>query len=107
MEHLVHFVVKLRNSIPVEGSGTNLTPRELFTGVRLDRKIDLRLPFGTYVQTTEPYTDNSMKALTKGAISLYSVGNNEGSVKFFDLTSKKTITRTSWTEIPMPNEVIA
>ena len=106
LEHLIHFVVKLRNSIPVDGSGTNLSPREMFTGVKLDRKIDLRLPFGTYVQTAEPETDRSMKMRTRGAISLYSVGNDEGSVKFFDLVTKKIISRTSWTEVPIPREVI-
>ena len=106
LEHLIHFVVRLRNSIPVDGSGSALTPREMFTGVKLDRKIDIRLPFGTYVQTAEPETDRSMKMRTRGAISLYSVGNNEGSVKFFDLTTKRIISRTSWTEIPMPKEVI-
>jgi hypothetical protein len=107
LKYLIAFVVMRKNSVPVDGSGTKYSPRELFTGTRSNAKTDLRIAFGDYVQTREPTTDNSMKMRTRGAIALYPLGNDQGSVKFFDLTTKKIITRTSWTVIPLPLEVIA
>ena len=106
LKWLIGFVVMRKNSIPVDGSGTRFSPRELFTGTRSNAKTELRIGFGDYVQTSEPYTDNSLKMRTRGAIALYPTGNDEGSVKFFDLATQSIITRTSWTKVPMPHEVI-
>ena len=106
LKWLVQFVVMRKNYIPVDGSGTRYSPRELFTGIRANAKVDLRIAFGSYAQVDEPYIDNTMKSRTRGALALYPVGNSQGSVKFFDLATQKIITRTSWTEIPLSNEVI-
>ena len=106
LKWLVSFVVMRKNFIPVDGSGTNYSPRELLTGVRGDANTELRIPFGAYVQANEPYMDNTMKPRTKGAIALLPTGNDQGSVKFLDLASLKIVTRDRWTEIPIPAEVI-
>lgn len=61
LKWLVQFVVMRKNCIPIDGSGSRYSPRELFTGIRANAKVKLRIPFGAYVQADEPDTDNSMK----------------------------------------------
>ena len=107
LKWLIAFVVLLKNQVPVTGAGTNFSPRELLTGVKTDAKTALRIAFGVYVQVVEPEMDNSLKPRTKGAIALYPTGNDQGSVKFFCLSTQKVITRTSWVELPMSSDVIA
>ena len=107
LKWLVAFVVLLKNQVPVTGAGTNFSPRELFTGMKSDARTALRIAFGVYVQVVEPEMDNSLKPRTKGALALYPTGNDQGSVKFFCLSTQKVITRTSWVELPLSEEVIS
>ena len=106
VKYLLQFVVSKKNHLPVTGSGTKYSPRELFTGVAGDAKRDLRAPFGMYAQVDVRETNRSMDARTKGAIALYPVGNSQGSVRFLDLSTLKVVTRTHWTELPIPDNVI-
>jgi len=48
-----------------------------------------------------------MAARTLGAISLGPSGNIQGAQKFLSLKTGEVVTRYSWTELPMPDEVIA
>ena len=106
VKYLLQFVVSKKNHLPVSGSGTKYSPREIFTGVGGDAKRDLRAPFGMYAQVDVRETNRSMEARTKGAIALYPIGNSQGSVRFLDLATLKVVTRTNWTELPIPNNVI-
>ena len=106
VKYLLQFVVSKKNHLPVTGSGTKYSPRELFTGVAGDAKRDLRAPFGMYAQVDVRETNRSMDARTKGAIALYPVGNSQGSVRFLDLSTLKVVTRAHWTELPIPDNVI-
>ena len=103
---VIYFAVRARNRIPVRGSGTVLSPVEILTGIKCDAKKDLRVAFGDYVQAREMDTDKSMKERTKGCIALLPLGNLEGSVKFLDLATLETITRTTWTPLPITQETI-
>ena len=51
--------------------------------------------------------DNSLRQRTSGAIALWPTGNEQGGHYFLSLHSGKRINRYAWTELPMPNEVIA
>ena len=103
---MIYFAVRARNRIPVRGSGTVLSPVEILTGIKCDAKKDLRVAFGDYVQAREMDTDKSMKERAKGCIALLPLGNLEGSVKFLDLATLETITRTTWTPLPITQETI-
>jgi len=61
--------------------------------------------FGTYVQTLEKH-NNSMEPRTSGAIALRPSGNKQGGHYFLSLHTGKRILRNSWTELPMPNDVV-
>lgn len=66
-----------------------------------------KLPFGSYCQVhkvTNPR--NSLAARTQGAISLGSSGNMQGAQRFLSIKTGEVIIRYSWTEVPMPDEVI-
>jgi hypothetical protein len=77
-------------------------------GEVLDYKKHLRLPFGQHRQVHEEETPrNSMKARTKGAISLGPSGDLQGGYRFMALDTGKKITRRNWNVIPTPELVIA
>jgi hypothetical protein len=85
----------------------NISPRELFTGVRVDYKRDCRLGFGEYVQVSaDNDITNTMQPRTYGAISLGSAGNLQGTYLFLSLLTWKIIRRRTWVEMPLPGEVI-
>ena len=104
---LVSFCVSRINLVPSSVSGDRISPREKFIGRKLDYKRDLRVGFGDYVQAHEPgIIKNSQVARTEGAIALLPVGNINGSVKFFKLSTRSIITRDKFTVLPMPDNVI-
>eukprot|EP01040_Poterioochromonas_malhamensis_P009801 gene9801-biopygen1902 len=75
--------------------------------VKADLKRDFRLQFGSYVQVHEDDSiTNTMKPRTTGAISLGPSGNMQGAYKFLSLDTWKVIVRRSWTELPIPNDVL-
>jgi hypothetical protein len=92
MKHLVSHVVSSLNIMPC---GTrdqyNISPREIFTGRKIDYKRDLKVAFIEYIQAHIPnVTDQEIKALrarTTGAIAIGSVDNLQGSIKAVDLSS--------------------
>ena len=104
--HLVHNAVFWLNAFPSPiGISTEHSPRYLMTGKKVDRKLHARLEFGEYVQMHEEHS-NDMNARTTGGICLGPTGSSNGSHKFMSLMSGKSITRTRWTPLPLPSEVI-
>ena len=92
---------------PAKGGVTNVSPRTLMTGVKLDYNRHCRLPFRSYVQVhKEPSATNSPTARTIGAITLGPTGNLQGGYKFLNLRTVKNITRRNWKHLPIPIEVI-
>ncbi len=88
-------------------TGLSQSPKELFTGVKADFKRDFLLQFGSYVQVHEDDSiTNTMKPRTTGAMSLGPSGNMQGAYKFLSLDTWKVIVRRSWTELPIPNDVL-
>lgn len=89
-----------------DGVSTQISPRELVTGMMIDAKKHCVIAFGTYVQTHEPH-DSSMKGRTTGAIALRPTGNAQGGHYFLSLETGRIIVRNHWTTMPAPAEVIA
>lgn len=104
MRWLVTFVVNRMNMIPCKSSEDNISPREKFTGLKIDWNRDLKLGFGEYcqvIQPTGPMDRNSMRPRTAGAISLYPTGNLSGSWHFLTLQTNKVVVRDKWIKMPM------
>ena len=83
-----------------------LTPRELFTGRRVDGSKDFRAAFGDYAICTVPKTDNSMKSRTEDCIVMLPTGNRTGTVKMLSLATGKIVSRDQFKVLPMPLSVI-
>jgi Reverse transcriptase (RNA-dependent DNA polymerase) len=84
-----------------------LTPREAFSGQRVDGARDFRAAFGDYAVCTVPSTDNSMSSRTEDCIVMLPTGNRTGSVKMLNITTGKLVTRDSFVIMPMPQSVIS
>ena len=92
---------------PAKGGISNVIPRTLMTGIKLDYSKHCHLPFGSYVQVhDEPSPTNSPSARTVGAITLGPTGNLQGGYKFLNLRMGGKIKRRNWTHLTMPSEVI-
>jgi hypothetical protein len=93
--------------VPKKNSVGGMSPRELYTGVKTDYLRECKIGFGEYVQVyNDDDTTNSMRERTRGAISLGTSGNLQGTYLFMDLITWKVIKRRAWTVLPMPVEVI-
>ena len=104
--HLVQNAVFWLNAFPAQnGISSQHSPRYIMTGRLLDTKLHARLQFGEYVQMHEEHS-NDMNAWTTRGICLGPTGSSNGSHKFMSLASGKSVTRTRWTALPMPSEVI-
>lgn len=100
-------VVARLNIFPASASPDALGPRELFTGIKLDYKRDLKFSVGDYVQTYESLDKtNGPEERTRGCIALYPLNNKAGSWKFYSLSSDREISRDDGAILPMPDVVI-
>jgi hypothetical protein len=76
------------------------------TGHGIDFNKHCHIEFGAYAQVHEDH-DNSMATRTVSAIALCPTGNDNGSYYFFNLHTGQLLTQSRWTELPMPEDVIA
>ena len=105
---LVYYCVSRINLVPTSTMSTEyISPREAFTGMRMDYARDLSLKFGDYCEVHEQYLiTNTMAPRTRPAIALKPKGNRQGSWEFFALGTYRILTRDHWTKLPMPDSVI-
>jgi hypothetical protein len=75
------------------------------TGQEINYNKHVHIEFGEYVQQHEEH-DNAMTDRTLGVICLGLTGNERGTHQFMCVVSGARITRTRWTPLPMPKEVI-
>jgi hypothetical protein len=103
--HIVINVVTLLNFFSTkDGVSETLSTKTIISDETLDYKKHLSLQIGQYCQVHEEYNPHkSHLALTKGAISLGTSGNMQGSFKFMALHTRKKILRRIWDVIPMPD----
>ena len=107
--HLVFQGVRLLNCFPSKGGvSASLSPMTIMSGDPLDYKKHLSLQVGQCCQVHEEESPrNSQHPRTRGAITLGPTGNIQGGCRFMALNTGQKITRHSWTEVPMPDTVIA
>lgn len=106
--HMVYHCVKAINVFPKEQSVGSKSPKELYSGDKLDLKEHFKISFGQYCQVHEDDSvTNTMKPRTIGAIALDQDTSIQGSYRFYSLSTGKVIKRKSWTVIPIPLEIIA
>ncbi|CAN0030781.1 unnamed protein product, partial [Sphacelaria rigidula] len=109
LKWLVMYCVYNINMIPYhDGAGLWVTPREMFTGRKCNRKRDL-YSFGEYVQvkTVDSVDSNSVELpRTEGGIVLLPTGCIDGGVMILLLRSMRVVRRTQMTRLPMPDTVI-
>jgi hypothetical protein len=105
---LIYSSILWINTFPPKGGvSTNLSPRNIMTGIQFDYLKHCKLQFGSYVQAhQEPGPTNTQAARTVVAICIGPTSNIQGSYKFLNLRTGKRITRRRWTPLPMPQEVI-
>jgi hypothetical protein len=103
---LVQNVIFWLNNIPK--AGQDYLPKDLICGEQLlNYKTICRIPFGAYAQVHDDQSvTNTMASRTTGAISLGSTGNAQGTYRFMSLRTGDIIVRRTWTELPIPSEVI-
>ena len=107
LDYAVYFVIMRINMFPSATSMDHISPFEKFYGRKLDYKRDLRVEFGEYAQVYSPHgVSNSMQQRSEACIALISSGNVQGSVKFFNITSKKIVTRDKWKALPITDTII-
>eukprot|EP01040_Poterioochromonas_malhamensis_P013796 gene13796-15214_t len=109
MKHLVNYVINKINSLPKSTVVSNISPREIFTGRKINYKRDLRFGFGDYCQIETPSVINKNSVRiprTEGAIAVCPTGNLQGSVIFYLLSTGKFVTRDHFKVLPMPDHVI-
>ena len=83
-----------------------LSPRELFSGRRVDGSKDFRAAFGDYAVCTTPKTNSTMASRTEDCIVMLPTGNRTGSVKMLSLTTGHIVTRDQFKILPMPQSII-
>jgi hypothetical protein len=89
---LIYSTILWINAFPPKGGvSTNLSPRNIITGIQFDYHKHCKLQFGSYVQAhQEPSPTNTQAARTVGAICLGPTGNIQGSYKFLNLRTGKS-----------------
>ena len=107
MVWLVYYVVSRINMVPSSAMSAYISPTEALTGRKVSFK-DTSLSFGQYVEVHERNdVINNLTPRTRGAIALGPRGTLQGSQWFYVFDTGKLIARDRWTEMPMPDTVIA
>ena len=102
----VMFIVSRLNIFVSKGSPDGLSAFEGLKHRRIDRLLDLRAPFGAYVEATKPNTDNSMASRTEACIIGWPTYNLTGSMKMLKLSTMKIVTRRKFVIRPIPDNII-
>jgi hypothetical protein len=106
--YLVYYCVMHINMMPKSTSVDRISPREEFTGRKINYKTDVRVSFGSYYQIpTANLIKNDVRApRTEGAIALLPSGDLQGSVYFYVPATGKVVRRIPPSEsLPIPSEV--
>ena len=99
---LVYYCVSRINMLPSNQHFDLTSPKENFTGRKVDFRRDLRLSFGDYVHVHEDRAvTNTSQARTEEAIFLFPLSNYAGSGQFLSLKTKKVVSRRHYTLLPV------
>jgi hypothetical protein len=108
--YMVLHAVRMLNFFPQKtGVSETLSPKTIISGERLDWKRHLALSFGAYCQVHEQdelgHSDINNER-TLDAICIGPSDNQHSGYRFMSLQTGRKVTRISWTELPMPRQVV-
>ena len=98
LRHMALFTVTSIKCMPMKQRHLWHSPKEMFTGIKINFKWNWRICFGEYVQVFKPLQIPN----TYGALSLAPTSSISGSVRFMSLRTLKLIVRTQWTVLCIP-----
>ena len=107
LRYLVQSCVTMINLLPDGQREDPTSPYELFTGLKVDFKRQLRISFGDYAECRNPNRKptNGLKPRSDPCIALLPLLNQQGSYVFFDLGSRRTVIRSKWVELPFDSTI--
>lgn len=105
---IIYFVVLWLNAfLAMTGVSQMHSLRELLVGWKLDYALHSKVLPGTYCEVhDEPLPSNSMTPCTHPCIACGPMGNLQGSVKFYCITTGQILQQRNWTKLPMPDNII-
>jgi hypothetical protein len=107
LRYLVEYVTIMINFEPNSQREDPTRPYELFRGQKVDYKRQLRISFGDYAECTDPHvTSNTMERRTDPCIALLPLLNAQGSHLFYNLETRRTCMRDTWTELPFSDDIL-
>jgi hypothetical protein len=110
LENLVLFVAHRINCFANSTTINRISPREAFTGRKLDAKRDIMdIGFGEYVQIhnrDDPSTKNSLLPRTWGGIALYPTSTSDRAYMVWKIATNKIIRCINFTKVPLTQEII-
>ena len=108
LRYLVEYVTLMLNLEPNSTREDSTSPYELFRGLKIDYKKQLRISFGDYAECHDPHnvTSNDVQSRTDPCIALLPLLNAQGSHLFFNLETRRTCTRDKWTELSFPADIL-
>jgi len=109
LRYLVEFCVIMINLLPDQQREDPTSPQESFTGLKVDYAKQLRISFGDYAECKNPNRKpiNGPKPRSDPCIALLPMLNQQGSYLFFDLGTRRTVIRSKWVELPIPDDILA
>ena len=107
LRYLVEYVTLMLNFEPNSKREDTTSPFELFRGLKIDYKKQLRISFGDYAESHDPHiTSNTMQSRTDPCIALIPLLNAQGSNLFYNLDTRRTCVRDTWSELPFPADIL-
>ena len=107
LRYLVEYVTLMLNFEPNSKREDPTSPFELFRGLKIDYKKQLRISFGDYAESHDPHiTSNTMQSRTDPCIALIPLLNAQGSNLFYNLDTRRTCVRDTWSELPFPADIL-
>eukprot|EP01036_Dinobryon_divergens_P061852 gene61852-biopygen30294 len=108
LRYLVEYVTLMLIFEPNLKREDTTSPFELFRGHKIDYQKQLRISFGDYAESQEdPHiTSNTMQSRTDPCIALIPLLNAQSSNLFYNLDTRRTCVRDTWTELPFPADIL-
>ena len=89
---------------PKDGVSNNRSLRTIITGLTLQYRPHLSIPFVSYAQVHDD-SDNTMQSHTVGAITLRLMDNASTGYFFLSFNTGQPTSAQSWTELLMPHDI--
>jgi hypothetical protein len=107
LRYLVEYVTIMLNFEPSSTREDPTSPYELFRGLKVDYKKQLRISFGDYAECHNPHvTSNTVHRRTDPCLALLPTLNAQGSYLFYNLATRSTCIRDTWEHLPFPDDIL-